>query len=272
MMKRGLFVILMLCVLFNSARSNDTLTACGDMDYPPFTYSQEMVGSKDRVNIKIHSEIMGVGPDVLNMIFGEHGITVDSKYVGNWKRCQIAVEDGDIDIIMGAYKTKEREQLYLYPETPLANDPVTIFVWKDRTFKFEHWDDLKGKKVGIARGVSTGERLDEWLKEHTSISVVTRRVQNYKKLKRGRIDFCIGGKYAELIQIALYKFEGKVVPLKNSPIVEKTYLAISKKSKFMKYILKLDEGLRKVHADGTLSQLINKHLEQFSIRHHDKAQ
>lgn len=271
-MKRLSFVIALFCFFTGSARSDDILTACGDMDYPPFTYSAELSAHKDRVGLKIGDTIKGVCPEILELVFGELGIKVDSRYAGNWKRCQKTVEEGKVDIIMGAYKTEEREDIYAYPGTPVSTDPVTIFVWKSREFKFDQWDDLKGKRVGIARGTSAGQSFDNWLKKNASVDVAPRRVNNYKKMEIGRIDCCVGGKYAELIEINSYGFKGKVVPLKNSVKAENIYVAISKKSEFVKYLPHLEDGLKKLHADGTVDRLISKHLEQYGVMRHNKMQ
>lgn len=274
-MKRLCFVMVVMiifCLFVSSAHSDDILTSCGDMDYPPFTYSEKLVDSKDTVDLVTGDPITGVCAEVLQLIFGELGIKVDSRYVGNWKRCQKRVEDGTVDMIMGAYKTKEREEIYLYPETPIAPDPVTIFVWKGREFKFDQWDDLKGKRAGIARGVSVGDSFGKWLKENATIDVGSRRSNNYKKLEAGRIDFCVGGMYAELIEIKSYGFEGKIIPLKNPVKVENTYVAISKKSKFLEKITQLEEGLKKLHADGTIERLISKHIGQYEISRHKETQ
>lgn len=271
-MKRLSLVIAVFCLFAGSARSDDILTACGDMDYPPFTYSAELPDHKDRVSLKVGDRITGVCPEILQLIFGELGIKVDSRYAGNWKRCQKTVEDGTVDMIMGAYKTEEREKIYAYPETPVSTDSVTVFVWKGRAFKFDQWDDLKGKRAGIARGTSAGESFDNWLKENAFVDVGPRRVNNYKKLEAGRIDFCVGGMYAELIEIKSYGFEGKIVPLRNPVKVENTYVAVSKKSPFVKYIPQLEDGLKKLHADGTVDRLISKHIEQYGIMQHNKTQ
>lgn len=109
-MKKLLLALIVVSVLTGIAHSGEILIACGDSDYPPFTY-------------KKGEAIVGVAPDVLTIIFGELGIQVDSRYVGNWKRCQSCVKSGRADILMGAYITEERKTYAAYTETPLSPDP-----------------------------------------------------------------------------------------------------------------------------------------------------
>lgn len=260
---RRLIIAIVCCNAFfvGTVFSEETLTACGDSNYPPFTYIERQEGAEPKVGL----EIRGVAPDILRIIFGELGIKVDAKYVGNWKRCQINVKQGNVDILMGAYMTEERKKYAAYTETPLAPDPQAVFVWKGREFKFEKWEDLKGKTVGMTIGFSSGKAFDGFLEKNTIVERVSDRLQNYLKLAMGRIDFEPNGLYAGLIKVKESGYEGRIVPLPTPINTEYLYMPVSKKSVYLKYLPRLDEGLKKLRADGTIDKLVTKYIEQYDI-------
>jgi len=259
-MKKILIFTLFCIFLTGTANAEEMMKTCGDPDYPPFTYIKRLEGTEPATG----QEIKGVAPDILRMIFGELGIKVDSSYVGNWKRCQYNVENGDVDILMVAYITEERKKYAVYTETPLAQDPQAVFVWKGKEFKFEKWDDLKGKRAGLPLGSSVGKEFDEFLEKNTVVERVPEYLNNYKKMELGRIDFEPGGLYAGLIRIKKLGYEGKVVPLSNPINTESLYLPISKKSKYLKYLPELEKGLKKLSEDGTVERLIKEHIDKYS--------
>ena len=105
-------------------------------EYPPVMY-------KDKENV-----IVGAGPELTEKISSELGIESQSKFVGPWARVQEMAKNGEIDLIAGIYKNKEREKYLDYIPTPFMPNPVVIYVKKGNAFPFKKWDDLKGRKGG----------------------------------------------------------------------------------------------------------------------------
>ena len=73
---RRLITTVVCCQIFfaGTVFSEEILTACGDSDYPPFTYIER----QEEAEPKIGQEIRGVAIDVLKIIFGEFGIKIDA--------------------------------------------------------------------------------------------------------------------------------------------------------------------------------------------------
>ncbi len=174
---RGLsFVLLVLSAL--PVHANCPLIACGHPDYPPFTWQEE-------------DKIVGVGPEVAAAILKELGVELVSRYVGNWKRCQKEIKLGKVDMFLAAYKTNERESYADYVPTYVAKDPTAVFVWKERTFEFNTWNDLIGKRIGTNLGGSMGEGFDafilEYLKFHRIDHATIRNSAATKDLSGGLV-------------------------------------------------------------------------------------
>ena len=57
-----------------------------------------------------NDRIIGVGPDLVSLIARDLGLSIDCRYGGTWDRVLQSARDGEIDIVVAAYKTAEREQ------------------------------------------------------------------------------------------------------------------------------------------------------------------
>jgi polar amino acid transport system substrate-binding protein len=249
--------LLLGAVLSAGALAGDTLVACGDPDYAPFTY---VPGFQSGDTAVVGSKIEGVAPDVLRLIFEPLGIKVEAIVQGNWKRCQVAVEDGSSDVLMAADKNEARMAYALFTQGPLAPEALSVFVRKGREFKFDRLEDLIGKRGGAPTGYSGGARLDAFFKEHQLIEYAPDAARNYMKLAAGRIDFVPTSLYSGLVILHKMGYGGKLVPLKNPLEYGYTYLPISRKSRFADKVPLIEASLKKLHADGTIDRLIKKHM------------
>lgn len=251
----GLFIGALLSA---NALAADTLIACGDPDYAPFTYVPNL---KSGETPAVGTKIEGVAPDVLRLIFEPLGIKVDAIVQGNWRRCQVSVEDGNSDVLMAAFKNDTRAAYALFSNSPLSPEPSSIFVQKDKEFKFDKLEDLVGKRGGAPTGYSGGAKLDAFFKEHNLIEPAPDAEKNYMKLATGRIDFIPKGLYSGQVIVQKLGFGGKIVPLKVPADAGFTYLPLSKKSKFADKLPQVEAALKKLNADGTIDKLLKKHLE-----------
>lgn len=249
-------------VMGTVAFAGDTMVACGDQDYAPFTYVPNLkVGEVATVGTKIE----GVAPDVLRLIFEPLGIKVESIVQGNWKRCQVSVEDGNSDVLMSAYKNDTRMAYALYTQGPLAPEPAAIFVRKGHEFKFDKLQDLIGKRGGATTGYSGGAQLDAFLKDNNILEYAPDSEKNYLKLANGRIDFIPQGLFFGQAIVQKLGYGGKLVPVKSPLEAGYTYLPISKKSKFADKVPLIEASLKKLNADGTIDRLIRKHMAAVGV-------
>lgn len=242
-------VAIIVLIIFSPALSvaGDKLIVSGHQEYAPFMWKE---GDK----------IVGASIDALGMIFDELGIRFESRYVGPWKRAFYNLRKGHIDAISAAYITDEREAYAVFTEEFLAEDNTSVFVLKGKEFKFDKWDDLKGKTFGELHGASQGQEFDDWRKKNAKVEYVGDRKLNIRKMEKGRIDCFVTGHYGGLMNIKKLGYEGKVVPLKNP--VRKNYLhvAFSKKSEFLKDIPRIDSKIKELREKGIIGALIQKNV------------
>ncbi|MFZ6723020.1 substrate-binding periplasmic protein [Undibacterium sp. Ji49W] len=76
----------------------------------------------------------------------------------SWPRALVAAESGE-GVLFGVSKTRERERLFHF-SAPVHSRFIFLVTRNDATFKFNSVADLKGKTIGIPRGISFGDDFD----------------------------------------------------------------------------------------------------------------
>src|SRR5262245_60682157 len=139
--------------------SDMTIVASGHPEWPPIMFQRGSV-------------IDGVGPALVIKIFDALGVPVRFPFTGTWDEVQAKARAGEVDILVAAYKTAERETYMVYSD-PYTTDPVAIFVARGKAFPFGTFDDLIGKR-GIAMvGDSYGQAFDDFAAARLALRRVT---------------------------------------------------------------------------------------------------
>jgi polar amino acid transport system substrate-binding protein len=106
-------------------------------------------------------EFVGLGPDLLREICRRSGDTVQFAMYP-WVRAQALVEQGEADILVGPYKTPEREARFAFSDRAFYQDRMLFYV---RAGTNVQWDgsfgQLRGKRIGTVRGWAYGNGFDQ---------------------------------------------------------------------------------------------------------------
>tara|TARA_R110001583_G_C5644305_1_gene408164 strand:+ start:862 stop:1695 length:834 start_codon:yes stop_codon:yes gene_type:complete len=233
------------------------IVLCGHPDYPPVSWAEE-----DR--------IVGLAPEVVKRIFNRLGYETQAKVVGNWKRCLREVELGRVDVAV-AYRTLEREKFFDFSRESVIDDPMAIFVNRNRPFPFERREDLLGKTAGLMLGDSVGDAFDQFLLENLTIERVSEGHQNFGKLERGHIDFIPYGLHTGNLLVRRLGLQDMIVPLPNLVTTNHYYLAISRKSELTQYLDLIDVELKRLHETGEVTRLTEHYIGVYSSKLHQEA-
>ena len=128
-MKKIILLIVSIVLVVYPAFARDVLIVSGHPEYPPIMWKE-------------NGAIVGVAAELAKTIFTELGVPFESKSTGPWVRVQDNAKNGNIDMIVASYINRER-QTYMDYTIPFLKDPVSVFVWKGKTFTFNRWEDLK---------------------------------------------------------------------------------------------------------------------------------
>lgn len=113
--------ILSLCILSllftMSAYGSTLLRVKGDQDYPPYEFLNDQ------------NEPDGFNVDIMKAVAKKMGLSLSIE-LGPWQTVRTEIEQGDIDILMGMYKTPAREQ-HVDFSIPIFITSYAIFIPKD---------------------------------------------------------------------------------------------------------------------------------------------
>ncbi len=232
---------------FYFTKSNPTqdLIASGHPDWPPIMYQQDDL-------------IVGAGPEIITKVFEELGIKVISKHVGSWDVVQEKAKSGEVDVLVAAYKTAERET-YMDYSIPYTIDPVIFVTKKDKTFPYENWEDLITLKGVVMIGDSYGQEFDNFIIEKLTVEKVETPEEAFTLLEKEEIDYFVYALYSAENYIFENNISDKVEIAPKYITAEDFYLTISKKSPFIEFLPQVDVILKKYIDDGTIKEMIENH-------------
>lgn len=209
---------------------------------PPFMYQQA-------------GQAEGLYPVLLRAVFERAGINVEIRAMP-WKRALRMGENGKVGI-GGIYKTAPRLEVFDYSQ-PLFEEKLLIYVRKGAALKFDQVSDLYGKRVGVIRGWSYTEALDEAIKtRRIDASQNSSDEANFRMLASGRLDAVIAIELAgqRLIQqLQLSRMQALEPPLSINP----TYLVFAKKAQQQALLQRFDQSLEEMREDGSLDKVVQQ--------------
>ncbi len=129
----------------------------------------------------------GVSIEVADAAFRTQGYTVRNE-VMPWARALEEVKHARVDLILDAWWSQERSELFIYSR-PYMNGPIKFIKRKGDPFEFDDLSSLQGKSIGLVRNYAYG---DEFLKARTYDKVlVTHFMQAVQMLALNRIELTI---------------------------------------------------------------------------------
>jgi polar amino acid transport system substrate-binding protein len=250
---RVIFIVVVIMSIFSleacdkATYYNEVFIASGHPAWPPIMYQEG-------------NEIIGAGPELVLMILNELGLNAESRFVGSWDVVQDKARSGEIDAIVAAYKTPERET-YMGYSIAYATDPVSIFVKKGESFPFENFDNLLGKLGVITRGDSYGEEFDQFIQENlSSFIVVDSPSDAFELIITGEADYFVYALYAGEEAMKNDPVLAEQIEILPKNIAEPDfYITISKESRLIGYLSQINQILQRFIDNGTVNELIQKY-------------
>lgn len=234
----------------NVAKPQKPYIASGHPQWPPIMWQD-------------NDKIVGVGPQLVEKIANDLNLNIESKYTGLWDEVQNKAKNGDVDILVAAYKTSEREE-YMDYSVPYTIDPIALFIKKGKKFTYSKWADLIGKKGIATVGDSYGQEFDDFLRANLYITRVNTISEAFDLLLSGKADYFLYALYSGEKELAAGNLQTKIEAYPTYVASENFYITISKKSPLVKYLPRINLLLQKYRKDGTIDSLIAKNKKLFS--------
>lgn len=222
-----------------SAHRDDShvIHAMGDHDYPPFEYNDNGIPS-------------GFNIDILRSVAKVMNLNVDIK-LGPWNEVRSKLENGEIDLLAGMFKTPERMKKVDFT-IPHFISTYVIFVRTGSDIK--SLDDIRGRVVLV----QDGDLGHDYIKENgTAGRIITKSELGdvLASLSRGDGDCAIAA--AMQGQIIIKKESIKNLTYIAKPLVQRGY-CIGVKKGDAELLAKLNEGLNIIKSTGEYDSIYEK--------------
>jgi polar amino acid transport system substrate-binding protein len=223
-------------------------TVSGHPEWPPIMYRNGAV-------------IEGAGAELVQTIFRGVGHGTRFPHAGTWDEVQAKAKSGEVDVLVAAYKTTERETYMLYSD-PYTTDPVALFVARGKTFAFTNWNTLVGKQGVAMVGDSYGQQFDDFAAANLNLTRAVTAGQALALVSSGQADYFLYSLYAGNDYLKKAGTTAQFESLPTFVAEEPFYITISKRSSFAYFMPQINAAIAKYKADGTIDALIAKYANR----------
>ncbi|MCB5161612.1 substrate-binding periplasmic protein [Marinomonas algarum] len=235
--------------------SCNELTATGNSEYPPFLWR-----SKDAPLV-----LKGVNRLILDELSRRTGIAIRVIHTGPWSRAQYEVEQGRVDLMAGAFYTRERSD-YMDYFTPVMLYTTSV-VWQniEARFPYHQQGDLKGKLGVSVINNSFGQAFDQFAEQNLNMISVASLSQALRMLSAKRVDYVLYEKNPAYAYASLLGLTNNLVAVSPSVSSEGLYLTLSKHSPCNNAMVKqnIAQALADMVADGFNDQAMETGMAQW---------
>jgi polar amino acid transport system substrate-binding protein len=232
-------VVAMTFVLAGAASAEDVLRVATDATFPPFEYTEN--GKRTGFDVELIEAIA----KVLNKRVEWTDIDFKGLVPG--------LVANRFDVAASAiYKTDERRKVVDFTDTYYPGGLVIMTKKGDERIKGP--DDLKGKKVSVQVGTKSVNFLKDNFPTVERVEV-EKNQEMFQLVEIGRADAAVTGKPAA----KLYARTRGTLQVVDQPLTVEEYGFAMRKDE-PELIKQFNEALKKLKADGTYDQLVNKYL------------
>jgi polar amino acid transport system substrate-binding protein len=170
-----------------------TLMLCGLLWLAPVAQARELlVVGTDFPRIYEPAETpgappTGLGVDLLTLVAARLGHSLRFE-VYPWLRAQAMVERGLADILVGPYRTPERELRYSFSPQAFYEDALVFYVRREQTGLWRgNYAELRQRPVALVQGWAYGDSFERE-RVHLQLSTARDVVTGLHMLRLGRVD------------------------------------------------------------------------------------
>ncbi len=251
-------VTLQTTIAIANTRQCTQLIVAGAEQWRPFAYTEMATESVNTESLNTEPVNKGVAHDIIDIIGKELNIAIQRLPGTPWKRIEIELEKGQIDILAGNYWTKERAKKWLITDA-IASESVNLFTLADQTFEYSSLSDLDGKRGVVPMGISLGYDFDQKRKELDIMEVRTHS-QMYDMLRLGRVDYLVSPRYAAKTYLKR-KENASITMLPNAINTYQVHLSMSRQSRCIHLLPDINRIINEKIQDGSLKEIMSRYLK-----------
>lgn len=203
----------------------------------------------------------GASSAVVTEAFKASGSNVKIEFYPWSRAVGMAKSDKAYVAYFPEYYSKANEADFLYSD-PIGVGPLVFVERKANPVKWDSYDSLKGKKIGVVQDYVNTEELDAKIANKTlTADVAPDDVKNILKLAAGRIDVAVVDLNVYNLMVksdAAVKAAAGQLQV-NSKILEdkKLFVCFKKSPEGEKALKEFNLGLKKINTDAIMKKLMN---------------
>lgn len=201
-----------------------------------------------------NGDFSGLAPAVLRRLAAELGGELRFELYP-WARAQRMVELGQADILVGPYRTAEREARFAFAAEPFYQDRIVFYARRGHETQWNgDYSSLYGRRIAVVRGWTYGSQFEEARARLQPTPVET--VSNgLRMLEAGRIDLLASNQRNTLPHLAALDLHGRVAELTPLIDVQRGYFAFPHDAVHDQLRLRFDRAFATLVASGQLARL-----------------
>jgi len=246
-------IFLIIIIIFSSgtfATNKKVLKVAGSVEYQPFEFINDN-GEPDGFNVDIFIAVA-------------KAMEIDYELnLEKWDIVRKKLEIGEIDALIGMYKTEKRDELVDF-SVPYFISSYAVFVNDDSDIK--NIEDAKNKKISVLKGDIGHDYIIE--KEITDKIIVTDSIgETFKKLEQGIVDCALVSRLQGLRIMSNNNIQG-IKPV-GEPIIQSKYcFAVTEGNSHDLAIL--NEGLSIIKISGKYDEIYDKWFGVYEVENYNK--
>ncbi|MBC9248954.1 hypothetical protein A9179_01570 [Pseudomonas alcaligenes] len=201
-----------------------------------------------------NGQFHGLATDVLRLLAAELGDELRFELYP-WARAQRMVELGAADILVGPYRTAEREARFAFAAVPFYQDRMVFYARRQAS---PRWDgdfaSLAGQRIAVVRGWAYGTRF-EAARAQLQLDTVESVPNGLRMLAAGRIELLASNQRNTRAPLAELGLDGQLVQLQPEFDVQRGYFAFPRDSAHAELRERFDRAFTRVVEQGLLARL-----------------
>ncbi|PXX47528.1 substrate-binding periplasmic protein [Undibacterium pigrum] len=135
-----------------------------------------------------NGEFTGLGADIIRMLARQNGDEVKFE-IYPWARAQWMVEHEQAQILIGPYKTVEREAKYGFAKRAFYRDVMALYIRKGSDVSWDgNYASLPGQRLGVINGWVYGQQFES-LRSGIKPVIANTLTNGLNMLMAKRVDF-----------------------------------------------------------------------------------
>ena len=203
-------------------------------------------------------QFFGLGVDILNAMAKMTGDTIKFE-IYPWSRAQWMVENGQAHILIGPYKTPDREARFSFAQRAFYRDFMMFYTRVGAEFNWNgDYAFLVGKKIGVVNGWVYGDQFEK-MRGTMKLEVAHSLTSALKMLSAHRVDVLASNVRNTEVLVKSLGPKYEYVAVEPAIATLDGYLAFCKQVNCELVRKLFDEAFERLRESGELAKMGRKH-------------